>query len=191
MGRNKKWDGYTSWSYLEPGVDYDVYPLNKQVNRVPEYDFGLSKTQEDRVEEIIAKNIIIDLHDHINVYPEDRSITQRRPFKAYEGLAHSGIDVVFDNGGGTKYDSLIEFLGMSMCDYAHQDFFIPAFKIEDVTKAFQEGKVAVIHAVETASSIDSDVNRLDILYGMGLRSMGICYSDSNELGSGLQRGLQG
>ena len=44
MGRNKKWDGYTSWSYLTPDVDYTVYPLEKQVDRVSPYDFGLSKT---------------------------------------------------------------------------------------------------------------------------------------------------
>ena len=50
MGRNKKWDGYTSWSYLEPDVDYFKYPLEKQVDRVPIYDFGLSGAQEERVE---------------------------------------------------------------------------------------------------------------------------------------------
>lgn len=185
MGRNKKWTGYTSWSYLTPGVDFDVYPLNKQIDRVPKYDFGLSKTQDERLEEILEKNIIIDLHDHINVYPENRSVIQRRPFKAYEGLAFSGIDVIFDNGGGTTYDSLVKHLGMSMCDYAHQDFFIPAQNIDDITRAFKEGKIAVVHAVETASAIDSDVDRLDVLYGLGLRSMGICYSNSNPLGSGL------
>ena len=70
MGRNKKWDGYTSWSYLEPDTDYVKHPLEEQVNRVPPYDFGLTKQQEERVEEIMENNIIISLHEHLDVFPK-------------------------------------------------------------------------------------------------------------------------
>jgi len=68
LGRNKKWDGYTSWSYITQDVDYAVYLLEKQVNRVTPYDFGLSKAQEERVEGIIEENIVISLHEHLNVF---------------------------------------------------------------------------------------------------------------------------
>jgi membrane dipeptidase len=185
MGRNKDRGSYTSWSYLEPEVDYILPELEKQVERVPEYEFGLSKTQKERVEEIIEKNIIIDLHEHLGVMSVDgtRSFSGRQ-FIGYNGLAYSGADVVFFNSGGDTMEEVISWLGMALCDYAHQDFVIPALKIDDITRAYKEGKVALIHTIETASAIDKDVDKLDILYGLGIRSMGLCYSESNKLGSG-------
>ena len=144
MGRNKRWKGHRSWSYLETGVDYDDYPLEKQVNRVPPYNFGLSKSQEERVERIIENNIIISLHEHLNVFPkgypvERITVERRRQFKAYEGLAHSGIDVVFDNCVCRTFDNVVNFMGMSLCDYAHQDFVIPAMNVDDVPKGSSSG----------------------------------------------------
>jgi membrane dipeptidase len=190
MGRNKKWDGYTSWSYLEAGVDYDATPLEKQIDRFPKYDFGLSKDQEEHVEELIQKNMLINLHEHLNVFSEGFPVkTQsmpKRQFKAYEGLAYSGIDVVFDNCVCRTYDNVVNWMGMSMADYDHQDFVIPARTVKDLTRAFKEGKVAVVHTIEQASAIDRDVDKVDLLYGLGVRSMGVVYSESNTLGSGLQ-----
>jgi membrane dipeptidase len=186
MGRNKKWDGYTSWSYLEPDKDYIKIPLEKQVDRVPPYDFGLDKTQEERVEALLEKNIVISLHEHLNVFPAERTpSTRRRPFMGYEGMAASGCDAIFDNCVCSTYDQVINFLGMRQCDYAHQDFAVPALKVKDITDAFKDGRVAVIQTIEQASAIDRDVDKIDLLFGLGVRSMGIVYSESNTLGSGL------
>jgi len=190
MGRNKSWDGYTSWSYLDAGVDYDEYPLEKQVGRVPSYDFGLSRDQEDRVEMIIEKSIIIDLHEHTHVWPEgypskNTRYMQGRKFKGYEGLAHSGIDVVFDNCVCPSQEQAMMFLGMDLCDLAHQDFLIPARRVKDLTRAFKEGKIAVVHTLETSTAIGRDVDNIDLFYGLGYRSMGLVFSDSNLIGSGL------
>jgi len=74
---------------------------------------------------------------------------------------------------------------MRQCDYAHQDFVIPALKVKDITDAFKEGKVAVVQTIEQASAIDRDVDKIDLLFGLGVRSMGIVYSESNTLGAGL------
>lgn len=190
MGRNKKWSGYTSWSYLSPKIDYDVFPLEKQVDRFPKYDFGLTKDREAHVEEFIEKNVLVDLHEHLDVFPEGYPVKQpgfprRRQFKGYEGLAYSGIDVVFDNCVCTTYENVINWMGMSVADYDHQEFVIPARKFEDVVRAYKEGKVAVISTIEQASAIDRDIDKVDLLYGFGVRSMGVVYSESNTLGSGL------
>jgi membrane dipeptidase len=186
LGRNKKWDGYTSWSYLEADTDYVKYPLVEQVDRVPAYDFGLDKAQEERVEALLEENIVISLHEHLNVFPAERTPgTRRRPFTGYEGLAYSGMDAVFDNCVCSTYDQVINYLGMRQCDYAHQDFVVPALKVADITDAFKEGRVAVIQTIEQASAIDRDVDRIDLFFGLGVRSMGIVYSESNTLGSGL------
>jgi membrane dipeptidase len=187
MGKNKKWNGYTSWSYLEPDVDYYRYALERQVDRVPPYDFGLTKVQEERVQNIIEKNIVISLHEHLNVFPAESLPlgVRRRSFVGYEGMAYSGCDAIFDNCVCSTFEQVVEFLGMRQCDYAHQDFVIPALKVDDITNAFKEGKVAVIQTIEQASTIDRDVDKVDLLFGLGIRSMGIVYSESNTLGSGL------
>jgi len=186
MGKNKKWDGYTSWSYLEPDVDYVKYGLEKQVDRVPAYDFGLDKSQEERVEELLEKNIVISLHEHLGVFSTETPRPPRgRPFMGYEGMVASGCDAVFDNCVCTTYDQVINFLGMRQCDYAHQDLVVHALKVSDITDAFKDGKVAIIQTIEQASAIDRDVDKIDLLFGLGVRSMGVVYSESNTLASGL------
>jgi len=187
LGKNKKWDGYTSWSYLEPGVDYHDYGLERQVGRVPPYDFGLTKDQEDRVKAVIENNIVIDLHEHLDVFPAEPLPRQARTrvFTGYEGLAASGCDVIFDNCVCSTLDRAIEFLGMRQCDYDHQGFVVAARTVDDIKRAFKEGMVAIVNTLEQASAIDRDVDRIDLLYGLGARSMGIVYSESNTLGSGL------
>jgi membrane dipeptidase len=188
LGKNKKWKGYTSWSYLEAGVDYYDYRLEPQLERVPSYDFGLSKDQEDRVQSIIEDNIIISLHEHLDVFPAEklpRNI-KTRTFTGFEGMGASGCDVIFDNCVCSTFDRVIDFMGMRQCDFDHQDFAIIARTIDDIYRAFKEGKVAVINTIEQASAIDRDVDKIDLLFGLGVRSMGIVYSESNTLGSGLQ-----
>ncbi len=76
-------------------------------------------------------------------------------------------------------------MGMRLCDYAHQNLVIPSMNVDDVTRAFKEGKVAIIQTIEQASAIDRDVDKIELLFGLGVRSMGIVYSESNTLGSGL------
>jgi len=187
LGKDKKWDGYTSWSYLEAGVDYHDYMLERQVDRVPPYDFGLTKDQEARVKSIIEDNIVIDLHEHLDVFPAEPLPRQARTrvFTGYEGMAASGCDVIFDNCVCSTLDRAIEFLGMRQCDYDHQGFVVAARTVDDIKRAFKEGRVAIVNTLEQASAIDRDVDRIDLLYGLGARSMGIVYSESNTLGSGL------
>ncbi len=45
--------------------------------------------------------------------------------------------------------------------------------------------------MEGAAMIENELDRLDILYGFGLRSIGITYSESNALGSGLKENRDG
>jgi membrane dipeptidase len=187
LGKNKKWNGYTSWGYLEPGVDYHPFKLEPQVDRVPPYDFGLTEDQEDRVQGIVEKNIVISLHEHLDVFPAEplpRS-AKARVFTGYEGLAASGCDAVFDNCVCPTFERVVEFLGMRQCDYDHQGFVVVARTVDDIKRAHREGKVALVNTIEQASAIDRDVDKVDLLYGLGVRSMGVVYSESNTLGGGL------
>ncbi|MEM0120411.1 MAG: membrane dipeptidase [Thermoprotei archaeon] len=201
MGSHKKYGGEYSFSYLTAGEDYKAFELAEEIGRVKSSVIKLSKNEEDRVNQLIEKCIIISLHDHPSIYPKNISeifeyVRQNRIFLGYKGLAASGLDAVFDGLlDGTnlitsntpwKWDSTVYEIGMRLCDIAHQDFVIRGEGVEDIRRAHREGKVALILHLEGASMIENELDRIDILYGFGVRCMGLVYSDSNAIGGGLK-----
>jgi membrane dipeptidase len=80
---------------------------------------------------------------------------------------------------------------MRMGDIAHQEFVIRGESLDDLTRAKEKGQIAFIASLEAATAIENEVDRLDILYGLGIRSSGIAYSEANALGSGLREGRDG
>ena len=75
MGRNKKYSGYKAYQYLEPGLDYRAFKLREAIVKDWSYVVPLSETEEERAEEIMEKNILIDLHEHPVLFPEDMAET--------------------------------------------------------------------------------------------------------------------
>ena len=55
MGRNKKYDGYKAFQYLEPGIDYREFNLRKAIIDEWWEPVPLSKTDEERFEEIMTE----------------------------------------------------------------------------------------------------------------------------------------
>ena len=198
-----QYKGYTSYSYLQAGVDYRDIPLAAEINRVPPYaGLDLDSAQRDRTESLLRENVVISLHDHPSVFPADLQADLReyirggREATGYAGLARSGMTAVFDNvmdgtccissDGGWKWQDVLHDLGMRMCDLAHQDYLIKGESLADIYAAHREGKLALVFALEAATMIENEVDRLDILYGFGVRQIGIAYSEANYLGSGLK-----
>ncbi|HEX6682559.1 MAG TPA: membrane dipeptidase [Candidatus Limnocylindrales bacterium] len=194
--------GYTSYSYLEPGVDYREFKLSPELGRVPAYQgVSLSEAQSDRVRKLLAENFVISLHDHASVFPEDMAETvdynrTARHRTGYAGLARSGMTAVFDNfmdgtccvtsQMGWKWTDVIADIGMRLSDVEHQDYMFVARRFADLKRAHTDGRLALVVATEAATMIENEVDRLDILYGFGVRQMGIAYSEANTLGSGLK-----
>jgi len=150
--------------------------------------------------------IVISVHEHPRRLPADISeLTEMnslgREFTGYEGLSVSGMDAVFDNfldgsciitsKNGWKWNDIIYNLGMKYCDIAHQDMYVRAENIDDIIAAKKNGKVALVPSLESSTMIENELDRIDILYGYGVRCMGIVYSESNSLGSGLKEDRDG
>jgi membrane dipeptidase len=199
--KKKKYDGYKSYQYLEGGIDYKPYKLSKEFDRIDPYTYSVTKSQEEQVQQILEEDMIISLHEHTFIAPEDLSEfmefrRQGRDFTGYEGLSISGLDVVFENfmngtamitsNQGWKWNDIIFDLGMRYSDFAHQDMVLKAEKIEDLYRAKREGKIAFITSLEAATQIENEIDRVDVLYGLGVRCMGIAYSEANALGAGLR-----
>jgi membrane dipeptidase len=64
-------------------------------------------------------------------------------------------------------------------------------RVEDIYHAHNEGKIALIPAIEGAAMIENELDRIEILYGFGIRVLGITYSESNSLGTGLKEQRDG
>ena len=201
VGGNKRYGGYKSFQYLEPGVDYRQFKLVREIGRVKSKRIELSKAEEERVQELLEKSIVISLHDHPEVFPENVGevvdyIRSGRVALGYEGLASSYLDAVFDgleNGTGIMrspdpwdWNNIIYQIGYRLSDIAMQDFVIKAERVDDIIRAFNEGKVAlVLHLEAPPTGTGYDIDRIDILHGLGVRCIGIVYSHANELASGL------
>jgi membrane dipeptidase len=198
--QKKRYTGYRSFQYLEPG-DYPQVELVPEIDRVPSSRVATSEAEEARVRAIFDENLVISLHDHCFVAPKDLSKFLEfrrtgREFTGYEGLAASGLDAVFDammdgtamitSRAGWKWEDVIFDIGMRLSDIAHQDFVKLALTTDDIRAAKRDGRVAFIVSLEGAAMIENEVDRIDVLYGLGMRSLGIAYSEGNALGAGLK-----
>lgn len=198
----EKYQGYRSYAYLREGVDYQEFALCAELNRVPPYaDLSLTEEQEARVRRLLNDCIVISLHEHPSIMTEDvdeyvQLIRSGRERTGYAGLARSGMTAVFDNfmdgtscvtsAAGWKWTDIIADLGMRFCDLAHQEFVTLAGSVADIEAAKAKGLVALVPGLEASTMIENELDRIDILYGFGVRQMGIAYSESNALGSGLK-----
>ena len=204
--QDKRYDGYTSYQYLEAGKDFKAFPLAPELDRVPSTKVAVTEEQEARVTRLFNEHPVISLHDHCFVAPEDLSQFMEfrrwgRDFTGYRGLSVSGLDCVFDNlmdgtamitsRGGWKWDDVIYDIGMRLSDIAHQDFVTIATRPDHIRKAKERGQVAMVLSLEGAAMIENELDRLDILYGFGVRAIGIAYSEGNALGAGLREPRDG
>lgn len=205
MGLHKKYDGYKAYGYLEEN-DFKRFELSSQEGLKEEYLIPLSPEEEKEVKRIAEDTVFISLHEHPTLLPKNLEEVMEytrigRDHCAYEGLSRSYFDGVFDNmldgtttitsANGWKWEDILYDLGMRLCDIAHQDFLIKGERVEDILRAHEEGKIAWIPSIEGSAPIENEVDRIDILYGFGARMMGITYSESNQLGSGLKEDKDG
>jgi membrane dipeptidase len=191
---------YRPFEYLEAGTDYRQFELAKELDRVPSKPPPLDTEQTKRLERILATAPLVSSHDHCIVMPDDMTLIheyarERRTWTGYAGIAAAGLDIVLeaflDGMGGWRWDDVLFDLGMRYSDIAHQDFVYRAETTADLERAKPAGQCALVSTLECATMIEDDVDRVDVLYGFGVRVMGITYSESNALGSGLREERDG
>ncbi|HTF72677.1 MAG TPA: membrane dipeptidase [Edaphobacter sp.] len=204
--KKKNYEGYRSFQYLEPGADYREFKLAKEVGRVEPFKVATSDEEEERVQALFNREMVISLHDHAFVTPED--VTEifefrrhGRDWTGYEGLSLSGLDVVFDNfmngtamitsRAGWKWNDILHDIGIRFSDIAHQKMVFRAETLADLYSAKETGRIAFVGALEAATAIENELDRLDVLYGFGIRMSGIAYSEGNQLGAGLKEQRDG
>ena len=71
MGLNKQYNGYKSFSYLTESEDYESFKLSSELNRLEPEWISLSQEQEDRVFQIARDHVMISMHEHLGIFPDD------------------------------------------------------------------------------------------------------------------------
>ena len=206
MGSDKRGTRYRSFGYLQPGTDYRLFDLAPELGRVDSTRIELDTEGEERAERLAREEILVSMHEHLGVFPADVTQTpdwvrNARITTAFEGLAASCWDAVFDNlldgvctiesHGGWKWTEVLHDLGMRLCDLEHQDFLIHCRRVDDILRAHAEGRIAWVASMEGAAMIENELDRIELLYGFGVRALGIAYSEANALGSGLKEPRDG
>lgn len=196
----ERYKGYQAFDYLK--TYKSPLELTCGDQRVDEYLLPLDAQQEARMEKLLKEHMLIGLHDHVDIMPDNMQQDMKLYMKngrrgiGYAQLARSYYDVVFEGVGGPlmkvaspnggKWDDCIYDIGMRLCDIAHQDFVVKCESIADMKRAKENGQVGWVMGLEDGQAIENELDRLDILYGLGIRMMGLTYSSSNYLGSGGQ-----
>lgn len=198
--RRELWDGYRSYQYLPSSSAATRYEFVEQVDRVPEAEVHWDADVEARAQAIERDSLIVSAHDHLSLRPTDPAVFAEyrrsgREATPYEGIAHSGVDLFFDGGPAAvsmirshtpfDWDDAISDLAMRQSDWAHQHLLRQVRSTADIAELAAGGQVGVVSTLESATAIGNDIDRLDILYGLGVRLLGVVYSESNQLGSGL------
>jgi membrane dipeptidase len=198
---------YTAYSYLTAGEDFPSFELAPEFGRVLPYSAGLTGAQRQRAQRLLQDSLVISLHDHPVRFPLRMEETPQynrtgRQHAAYAGLAASDLTVVFDNMmDGTacvtgnapwRWNDIITDLGMRLADLAHAGGAVMVIRtLADIDEAHRSGRVGLVFGLESATPIENEIDRLDVLYGLGLRQIGIAYSDANALGGGLAEATDG
>ncbi|MCM3729345.1 dipeptidase [Neobacillus cucumis] len=196
----KNYDGYQSFQYLTPGKHYKPFQLPQSEKYRQTVEIKLREDQERIFETLLKYYPIVSLRDHGFVVPKKQEdiipyCRQLHTAFDYEGLALSGVDVIFENfmdgisiltsTNGLKWDDVILTLGIRYCDMAKQTTAYLAKNYQDLLDAKKTDRIAILPSLEAASILENEVDRVDVLYGLGIRCMGITYNEANTLGSGL------
>jgi membrane dipeptidase len=196
--RLERWQGYRPYQYL-PDSAMTRFEFDPDVGRVPEASITWDTAVEERASAFEETHTIVSAHDHLSLRPQDpeRFAEYRRQGREgtpYEGIAVSNVDLFFDGGPAAvsmirshasfDWDDAVADLAMRQSDWAHQRLVVPVRSLAD-SKNLGKDQVGVVLTLEAATPIGNDIDRLDILYGLGLRLTGLVYSQSNQLGSGL------
>jgi membrane dipeptidase len=196
---------YESFSYVERGVDFPAVELSDPSFRRSGFAPKLDEEQRARAERLLADNVIISFHDHPQLLPADMAdvstyLRTKQEFTAFSELRRSGLTAVFDNWfgvigstrrSGWKWDDLITTLGLRLADLAHQDDVVVARTVQDILDAKRDGHLAFVMGTESAGMIENELDRIDVLYGLGIRQMGLVYAEANTLGSGQKEQCDG
>lgn len=102
-----------------------------------------------------------------------------------EGLAEGGVDAGFLSVASPQpWDEVLRRTETALTKIEKSPTLKLATSAADIRHAKREGKIALVLITQAADMIEKDLKRVGILYRLGFRVLGICYTFANLLGCG-------
>ena len=147
-------------------------------------------------EQLHRESIIIDTHcDALGrVLEGQRRLGERSTLgqfdlpRALEGGLTAELMATFfnDDRAGTGARQSLQFIDVFYQELeTFSDLATPAFNGDDIRKAKEEGKVALMLSMEGAEGLEGDLRVLRTCYQLGLRSLGLTWNRRNEAADGI------
>ncbi len=138
---------------------------------------------------------VVDLHNDVilEVQAHKRDIATRSPVGHSDlpRLREGGVDVqvfalfVHPKEAERGYARVTELLdAFDRLAAAHSGMLGLATSVAEIARLEATGRLAVVLAVENASALDGNPDRVEILYRRGVRMMGLTWNNSNGLADG-------
>ena len=171
-----------------------------QVGRVPSMTVPLDAQQEVRFQRLMEESIMIDLHQHPMVLPEDFSqyweyLRSDRYVWGYEAVRAGGFTAVgtanvfrgmlhTNEMSFIRFSDLLEEVSMMIWDISQNDDVLRVSTADEIEAAKSQGKVGFFPTVEHLA-IGNELNLVDVLYNAGIRLAGLTYSRKAFIGDGI------
>ena len=176
-------------------------PLAKEIDRVPSGRVPLDAAQELRFQRLAESAVMIDVHQHPMILPEDVSrLTEYLRANiygwGYEAVRRGGWTAVTTANmfrclvsnpdmSFAEFDDILTEVGLMLSDVDRQADVVKVTNAAEIEAARQQGKIGFMPTLEHLA-IGNDINRLDILHSAGVRLAGLTYNRKNYIGDGQQ-----
>ena len=175
-------------------------PLVKEVGRVQSMTVPLDTQQEKRYQRLIEETTMVDVHQHSLVFPEDvhqfTEYLRSGKYKwGYEAVRHGGWSAVTTANILTclmntsdvsfiRFEDLVDEVDTMLRDLGLQTGVARVSNADEIESAKQQGKLGFLPTAEHLA-IGTELDRVDVLYKIGVRLAGLTYNRKNYIGDGL------
>ena len=172
----------------------------KQIDRVPSMMVPLDSGLEKRFQRLAEEAVMIDVHQHPFVLPEDMGqfidyLRTNSYSWGYEAVKHGGWSTVTTANvfrglvnardmSFVEYDDVLAEVSMMLADLSQQTDVVKVGNANDIEAAKQQGKVGFMPTLEHLA-IGHQLDRVDTLYNVGVRLAGLTYFRKNYIGDGM------
>jgi membrane dipeptidase len=162
-------------------------------DRVAAWDAGLDGAERARLERLERSVPWISLHDHPIRLPDPMSPevweayrAEEREHLAVEGMRRGGLSAVFYSMLGSEDPNLVvRWAAFTRATAGQRGDVFVAEDAGGIARASFSRAIALYLALESATPVLDRLDNVDLLWGAGIRSMGLTYNTRNTLGDGL------
>jgi membrane dipeptidase len=182
-------------------MENPAIPLAKQVNRVPSMTVQLGPEQQARFDTLMEDLVMVDLHQHPMVCSDDmgdfieylRGGVYEWGYQAAKVGGWSAVATANCFSGMVKspelsyisFEDLVEEIGLMLANVSRNpDVVLKVTNADDILAISRTEKVGFLPTVEHLA-IGDVLNRIDVLFSLGVRVAGLTYNYQNSIGCGL------